>query len=146
MIAAFIDTNVLLCAVSNSPAETEKREKALELLEREDFAVSIQVVQEFYANATHLVKGCLSSEDALDFIDRLARLPVLPMTFPLFRNAVLVQRRYQLSYWDAAIVAAAKEAGAATLYSEDLSHGQMYDGVRVVNPFLELDTQAPPSA
>jgi predicted nucleic acid-binding protein len=142
--AAFIDTNVLLYAVSNSPAEAEKKEKALELLEREDFAVSVQVVQEFYANANHLVKGCLSSEEALAFIDWLGRLPVLPLTFPLFRSAVLVQRRYQISYWDAAIVAAAKEAGATTLYSEDLSHGQVYDGVRVVNPFLGLEAQAPP--
>lgn len=144
MTAAFIDTNVLLYAVSNSPAEADKKEKALELLEREDFALSMRVVQEFYANATHLVKGCLSSEEAMAFIDRLARLPVLPLTFPLFRNAVLLQRRYQVSYWDAAILAAAKEVGATTVYSEDLSHGQVYDGVRVVNPFLEVEVQATP--
>lgn len=78
------------------------------------------------------------------FLDRLVRLPVLPLTFPLFRNAVLLQRRYQISYWDAAILAATKEIGATTLYSEDLSHGQVYDGVRVVNPFLEMGVQAPP--
>ncbi|MBE7502679.1 MAG: PIN domain-containing protein [Verrucomicrobiales bacterium] len=144
MTAAFIDTNVLLYAVSDSPAEADKKEKALQLLEREDFAVSMQVVQEFYANATHLVKGTISSEEAMAFLDRLVRLPVLPLTFPLFRSAVLLQRRYQISYWDAAILAATKAIGATTLYSEDLSHGQVYDGVRVVNPFLEMGVQAPP--
>jgi predicted nucleic acid-binding protein len=72
--AAFIDTNVLLYAVSHSPAEADKKEKALQLLEREDFGVSMQVVQEFYVNATHLAKGTLSREEAMAFIDRLVRL------------------------------------------------------------------------
>lgn len=139
MAAVFIDTNVLLYAVSNSPAEAAKKEKALQLLEREEFGVSMQVVQEFYANATNLVKGCISSEEAMAFIDRLVQLPVLPVTFPLFRNAVLLQRRYQISYWDGAILAAAKTLGAATLYTEDLSHGQVYDGVKVLNPFHQIE-------
>jgi predicted nucleic acid-binding protein len=80
----------------------------------------------------------MSSEEALAFIDRLVQLPVLPMTLPLFRDAVRLQRRYQISYWDGAILAAAKMAGATTLYTEDLSHEQVYDGVKVVNPFHDL--------
>ncbi len=139
MATVFIDTNVLLYAVSNSPAEVRKKEKALQLLEQEDFVISMQVVQEFYANATHLVKGCMSREEAMAFIDRLVQLPLLPVTFPLFRNAVLLQRRYQISYWDGAILAAAKTLGAATLYTEDLSHGQVYDGVKVLDPFHEIE-------
>jgi predicted nucleic acid-binding protein len=139
--AAFIDTNVLLYAVSISPKEADKKEKALRLLETVDFSVSVQVAQEFYANATHLVKGCMSSEDAIAFLERLAVVPVLPMTFPLFRRAALLGRRYQISYWDAAILVSAKEVGALTVYTEDLAHGQVYDGVKVVNPFLELKAQ-----
>lgn len=138
MTAVFIDTNVLLYGVSIAPKEARKKERALQLLEQEDFTVSMQVVQEFYANATRLVDGCMSSEEALAFIDRLVQLPVLPMTLPLFRDAVRLQRRYQISYWDGAILAAAKMAGATTLYTEDLSHEQVYDGVKVVNPFHDL--------
>jgi hypothetical protein len=52
----------------------------------------------------------MSNEEAMALIDRLAQLPVLPVTFPMFRNAALLQRRYQISYWDAAILAAAKES------------------------------------
>lgn len=53
-------------------------------------------------------------------------------------TALQVKERFQVSYWDAAIIAAAQELGCATLYSEDLSDGQNYDGVRVVNPFLDF--------
>jgi predicted nucleic acid-binding protein len=56
----------------------------------------------------------------------------------LFRAAVDVHGRFQLSYWDAAIITAAKQMGCPTLYSEDLNHGQIYDGVTVVNPFIGL--------
>jgi len=55
-----------------------------------------------------------------------------------------IQRRFQVSYWDAAILAAAKRLGCPTVYSEDMNHGQDYDGVRVVNPFLAV-AAAPPA-
>ncbi len=47
-----------------------------------------------------------------------------------------IRERYQISYWDAAIVAAAAELGCSALYSEDLSHGQFYGTVQVINPFV----------
>jgi predicted nucleic acid-binding protein len=47
-----------------------------------------------------------------------------------------MHERYQISYWDAAIMAAAKELSAGVVFSEDLNHGQSYDGVVVKNPFL----------
>ena len=55
----------------------------------------------------------------------------------LFLAAVGIQRRFQVSYWDAAIIAAAGQMGCTALYSEDLNHGQSYDGVTVINPFME---------
>jgi len=55
-----------------------------------------------------------------------------------------IQRRFQVSYWDAAILAAAKRLGCHTVYSEDMNHGQDYDGVCVVNPFLAV-AAAPPA-
>jgi predicted nucleic acid-binding protein len=51
------------------------------------------------------------------------------------QGAARLSVRFRIHYYDAAILAAAKELGAHTVYSEDMSHGQDYDGVKVVNPF-----------
>ena len=144
---AFIDTNVLLYAVSNSAKEIEKKWLARGLLERKNFGLSAQVLQEFYVNATGKLAQTLPEAETMEFIRWLEQFPVVPTDTALFHRAVETRNRYRVSYWDAAILAAAKTLGAATLYSEDLSHGQVYDGVRVVNPSLELKAQpAPPSA
>lgn len=140
----FIDTNVLLYAVSNNVKEIEKKWLARALLERKHFGLSAQVLQEFYVNATGKLARTLPEAEAMEFIRWLEQFPIVPTDLALFRGAVELRKRYRIAYWDAAVLAAAKELGAATLYSEDLSHGQVYDGVQVVNPFLELETQAPP--
>ncbi len=62
-------------------------------------------------------------------------VPVLPVTLELVITGVSLRRRYQVSHWDATIIAAAQALGCTTLYSEDLTHGQVFDGVRVINPF-----------
>lgn len=141
---AFIDTNVLLYAVSNSAKEIEKKWLARTLLEKKNFGLSAQVLQEFYVNATGKLAQTLPEAETMEFIRWLEQFPIVPTDTAMFHQAVELRNRYRISYWDAAILAAAKELGAATLYSEDLSHGQEYDGVRVVNPFLELETQAAP--
>lgn len=69
------------------------------------------------------------------FIDTWFAFPTIDVTPALFRAAVNVQQRFQLSYWDAAILAAAKQMGCRAVYSEDLNDGQDYDGMTVVNPF-----------
>ena len=99
------------------------------------FAVSAQVLQEFIANA--LRKKALGiSETGIDaFLELAGLLPVLPVTRELVLSAVILRRRFQLSHWDSTILAAAQELGCHTLYSEDLNHGQSYDGLRVINPF-----------
>ena len=137
MIAeAFLDTNVLLYACSASPADAEKQRRAEDLIVNAPFALSAQVLQEFIANA--LKKRALGiSEAGIDAVLELAgQVPVLPVTHELIVAAVVLRRRFQFSHWDATIVAAAQELQCRILYSEDLSHGQDYDGVRVVNPFL----------
>lgn len=103
--------------------------------------MSAQVLQEFYVNATGKLAQTLPEAETMEFIRWIEQFPVVPIDTALFQKAVKIRNRYQVSYWDAAIVAAAKELGATTLYMEDLSHGQVYDGVRVVNPFLELEGQ-----
>ena len=134
----FADTNVLLYAVSPLPEEADKRHHARELLRRPDLAVSVQVFQEFYHQATRPTRpGRLTHDDALAFLGTLLRFPVQDVTLDLFREAVIISHRYQLSYWDGAILAAARALGCEAVYSEDLSAQQDYDGLRVINPFHE---------
>ncbi len=99
------------------------------------FAISAQVLQEFIANA--LRKPSLGLPEAnIDAVLELAsQVPVQAVGYELVISAVILRRRYQLSQWDATIIAAAAELGCATVYSEDMNDGQDYGGVRVVNPF-----------
>jgi len=133
---AFVDTNILLYAVSADPAEAGKREAARKLLAGTAWGLSVQVLQEFYVNVVRPPVCAMSHADAVTAIRELLRRPTVPTDAALVLEALRLKERYQISYWDAAIVAAARALGAGTLYSEDLSHGQDYDGVRVVSPFL----------
>ena len=133
------DTNILLYAVSADPAEAVKRVRALEVLaDRDNLALSVQVLAEFYYQATHGHRpNRLNHQEAIRFIERFAGVPVQPVTTEVFHRATELCVRYGLSYWDAAILAAAKMLGCDVVYSEDLSHLQDYDGLRVINPFLD---------
>jgi len=132
----FLDTNILLYSVSGKRGEEEKRSIAAELLARGDCAVSVQVLQEFYVQATRATRAdALSHETAVAFMETWMRFPVQEMTLAILTHALALKRRRRFSYWDCAIVAAAYASGCDTLYSEDLSHGQAIEGVRIVNPF-----------
>jgi predicted nucleic acid-binding protein len=132
----FVDTNVLLYAVSTAPAEAPKAQAARRLLEADDLALSVQVLQEFYVQATRGGrKNRLTHEQAALLVEAWLRFPVQETTVPLMQAALETKRRHGISYWDAAVVEAARLLECAVLLSEDLAHGQNYDGVRVVNPF-----------
>ncbi|MDE2655300.1 MAG: PIN domain-containing protein [Gemmatimonadetes bacterium] len=132
----FVDTNVLLYAASILPEEEDKRLRARELLAEPNLAVSVQVLQEFYHQATRATRpGRLSEDDAVRFLEPVLEMRVQAVTLGVFREAVSIRRRFGLSYWDAAILAAARTLRCDTVYSEDMSSEQDYDGVRVVNPF-----------
>lgn len=130
----FVDTNVLVYAASNAVADQARRDLALELLDRSDLALSAQVLAEFYSVAIAKTKLNMAHDDAVVLLQSLARIPVCPITRELVMEAVELRHRYQISYWDAAIIAAARQMGCQTLYSKDLNSGQVYDGVTVVNP------------
>ena len=133
----FVDTNVLLYAVSALSEDADKRLRALDLLDTADLALSVQVLQEFYHQATRPGRaGALTRAQALEFIESIGDFPVQDVTIDLFRAGAVICERFQLSYWDGAILAAARALGCDVLYSEDLNAGQDYDGVRVVNPFV----------
>ena len=135
----FVDTNVLVYAVSPDPGESKKRRIALSLLQEPDLAISTQVLQEFYHQSTRPSRRwSITHEQALGFIESITRFPVLPVTVELFRDAVAISQRFGLSYWDGAILAAARSLGCDAVYSEDLNPEQDYNGLRVINPFAEL--------
>jgi predicted nucleic acid-binding protein len=137
MTAQFLlDTNVVAYAASNDPADAAKTVIARRLLQAEAAGLSAQVLQEFFVVVTRKFKRPLTIAEAEVFLDAFERFPIVPSTPELVRRGIRLSERYQISYWDAAILAAAKELAATTVFSEDLSHGQTYDGVTVLNPFL----------
>jgi predicted nucleic acid-binding protein len=137
MIAdVFVDTNVLLYTIDEDPSAAPKRERAQQLILSERWGWSLQVTAEFFVNATSPKRPFrLDAADAAALVETWLALPTLGLTPALFRAAVEMHQRFQLSYWDAAILAAAKQMGCQTVFSEDLNHGQQYDGVSVINPF-----------
>ena len=116
--------------------EAAKRARASELVRPGNFGTSTQVLQEFYTVATRKGGAPLTPDEAFSWIDLLIGLPCIAIDPALVLRAIWISERYKIDYWDGAILAAAEELGAETLYTEDLSHGQMYGGVKVVNPFV----------
>lgn len=137
MIAVrFVDTNILLYAVSTAPDERDKHERALAVLDADDLALSVQVLQEFYVQATRPSKPeQLPHAQAVALIESWLRFHVQEISVALLQNALATKERWKISYWDAAVVEAARASRCATLLSEDLQDGMDFAGVRVRNPF-----------
>lgn len=96
----------------------------------------MQVAAEIYVNATSPKRAFrMKSEDAAALLEAWFVYPTLSLTPELVRAAIDIHRRFQISYWDAGILAAAKQMGCRAVYSEDLNAGQNYEGLTVVNPF-----------
>ena len=132
------DTNILLYAISVNPSEAAKKVRALEVLGEDSLAISVQVMAEFYHQATRRSRpGRLTHDGAMEFLDRFAEIPVQPVTIEIFHRATELCNRYRISYWDAAILASAAALGCDAVYSEDMSDRQDYDGIRVINPFAQ---------
>jgi|SRR5829696_118468 len=132
----FIDTNVFLYAISDLAEEQKKATRARALLLNESWGWSIQVAGEFFVAATSPKRQFqLSPSQAAEFIKTWLNFPTATISSSTLLRALEIQQRFRLSYWDAAIIAAASELECHTLYTEDLSDGQNYDGVVVINPF-----------
>ena len=133
----FVDTNILLYAASTAREEENKARIARELLDSEDLALSVQVLQEFYVQATRPSRsGSLTHRQAMLLVEAFLRFPVQETTVSLARASLEARERYQISYWDAAIIEAARALGCRTVLTEDLGSGRDFDGVKVENPFL----------
>jgi predicted nucleic acid-binding protein len=135
-VKRFFDTNVLLYGFDlDAP---EKRDIALGLIEQawsdpDHTAISVQVLQEFFVN---FVRRGHSPTEAAALVGDFSHWPVIDNSLALFKLGISLQARWQLSLWDAMILAAAHCSGSRELLTEDLNHGQDYGGVIAMNPFL----------
>jgi predicted nucleic acid-binding protein len=133
----FVDTNILLYAYDT--AAEQRHDRAADLVDRlwreRSGAISVQVLQEFFVNATQKIAARLTPEAAVDRLRSLSRWRVhSPLADDVVAAASLSQR-HRLSFWDAMIVRSAAELHCDILWSEDLNDGQLIEGVRVRNPF-----------
>jgi predicted nucleic acid-binding protein len=134
----FVDTNVLLYAISVESREQLKAARANEILSSRDVGLSVQVLQEFYVQATRDTRPepeRLTHEQAVALVESFRRFPVQETTNGLMLAAMSTRQRFGIAYWDAAVIEAARALGCEVVLTEDLNDGQDYAGVRVENPF-----------
>ena|SRR5258707_11510753 len=133
---AFFDTNVLVYADDTSSPDKQNRSIKLfvEHLRDGTAVVSLQVLQEYFAAVTRKLK--VAPELAQRKVEIIAHSRVVRFDASDVIAAIEIHRLTQVSFWDALIVHAARSAGAAVLYTEDLQHGAVLGGVRIVNPFV----------
>ena len=131
----FVDTSVFICAVDQADLRKQQAARSwrAELWKSRRGRTSFQVLQEFFVNVTQ--KAMSSREDArAEVRDLLAWNPV-PVNAVTLEHGWKIQDRYKLSFWDALIVAAAKQALCGYLLTEDLQAGQNIEGIVVIDPF-----------
>ena len=132
----FLDTNILVYAIEVDGPAPAKSAAALVLARRTDVCLSTQVLGEFYRAVTSARRAApLNHGEATAWVQLWKRHDVRPITVPHVDLALELKARFQIQYFDALILAAAHLAGCAIVYSEDLSRGQDYLGVKVLNPF-----------
>jgi len=139
IVKAFVDTNILVYAYDRGAGS--RHGKALQLLEglwRDGTGtLSTQVLQEFYVSLRRKAQRPVTIGQARELIsDYLAWDPVVNDGATILK-AMEIEERYQLSFWDSLIVAAALKGGASVIYSEDFNHGQKFGSTTIQNPFIE---------
>jgi predicted nucleic acid-binding protein len=127
---------VLLYAISRHPEERAKAKRANEILDARDVALSVQVLQEFYVQATRASRADpITHGQAVRLVESFLGFTVAPITTAVVLAALATCERFHISYWDAAILEACRSIGCDRVLSEDLSDGVDYAGVVVENPF-----------
>ena len=136
-IDCFLDTNVLIYAASEKKSRDARWTSIAERLVHDTlFGTTGQIMAEFVSVARR--KKLLVDESIDQWLIFLGTCPLVPVDEAYVRAGLDLARRYQINYYDAALVAAAERLGAPIFYTEDLNHNQIYGSVRAVNPFLEL--------
>ena len=135
---SFVDTNVLVYAHDRGAGTKHAlaRDLVARLWDERIGVISTQVIQELFVNLRRKASRPVSHADTRLLINDYLTWKVVVNDGDAILQALDLEERYQLSFWDALIIAAAISAGGSTLYSEDLSHGQLFGEVRVANPFV----------
>ena len=133
----FLDTNILVYAYDrHDPSKQNKAQKLItDGIEKENLALSVQVLGEFFNVVTRYIPQPLTSDEAREIIDTLRVIPVQEIDLSMVNRAIETHQIYRISYWDALIVSAAERAECPLLFSEDLNNGQIYHEILVQNPF-----------
>lgn len=137
----FVDTNILMYAHDTSAGAKHERAKALleELWRDRTGVVSTQVLQELSVNLRRKAGRPLDVKATREIVTDYLAWQVVVNGGEAIVEALDLEARYQISFWDALVIHAAQASGAETLYSEDLSEGQTYGSVRVVNPLRDRE-------
>jgi predicted nucleic acid-binding protein len=132
----FVDTNILMYAHENAAGEKHERAKTLveELWRERTGVVSTQVLQELAVNLRRKAARPLDAKATREIVADYLTWQVVVNGGESILEALDLEARFQISFWDALLVQAAQASGAEILYSEDLSDGQAYGTVRVINP------------
>lgn len=132
----FVDTNVLVYAVSGDGRDAAKARVARDLLRARPVCLSTQVLGEFYSAVTSARRSDpMTHAEAVAWVQMWKRHDVRSVTTQHVDLAVELKERYPLGYYDALVLASARLAGCRVLFSEDMGHEQDYVGVKIVNPF-----------
>lgn len=131
---AFVDTNVLVYAVDEADPTKQRIARTL-LAQTTELVVSAQVLGEFYVTVTRKLAVVVAADTAGELVNKLVRLPCVAVDGQLVQRALVASQRWQLSYWDALVLEAARQAGCVRVLTEDLTDGAVYDGLRIENPF-----------
>ena len=133
----FVDTNILIYAHDQEAGQKGEQANSIlrTLWKSQRGRLSTQVLQEFYVNVTKKIRPPLDRSQAREIIRTYAVWIETETTVGTILRASEISEIWQISFWDSLILASAEEIGASELFSEDLNHGQIIAGVKVVNPF-----------
>ena len=134
----FVDSNILIYAHDSDAGQKQQKAatRLAELWGTQSGRLSTQVLQEFYVNVTQKIRAPLSKSVAREAVRIYSLWVESPITPTTIVRASEISEVWQISFWDSMILAAAEQDQSAELLSEDLNHGQVIAGVKIVNPFL----------
>lgn len=133
----FVDTNILVYCydISSGQKRLKAKDLFLNLWESNSGCLSIQVMQEFFVTVTQKVPEPISYEKAVQIIEDLSLWHYHSPEVKDILEAINIQQRNRISFWDAMIINSAQACGCNVIWSEDLGHNQVIEGIRVLNPF-----------
>jgi predicted nucleic acid-binding protein len=143
----FVDTNLLVYSFDPTAGEKERRAKALlaELWKRREGCVSLQVLQEFFVTVTRKLENPLPVPEAVRKVAYFTEWHLHAPGKADLLSAIALSQELRISFWDAMILQSARRMSCHVLWTEDLDNGQVYAGVLVRNPFMDMVMEAQPS-